>query len=235
MHTHPQALTAIEATDSGAPPDAPRRGGRPTLAEAVQLRDHILATATELFLADGYGATSIEAIARRAQISKRTFYHRFDDKRALFTAVVHSIIGRLRPAANVPLLDGKDLQQILEHLGSIILHAALAPEALALHRLLVAESVRFPDLAAIVAQEGSTDEAIRLIAGLLEREMQHDAWAPQARTFAAQQFLHMLITGPQQRALGAGMPLPAAEMEEWIRNVVNLFLNGCCGWRRHVA
>src|SRR5947209_19814422 len=53
-----------------------RRGGRPSREQAALLGERILDTATELFLAEGYGATSIEAIAQRAGISKRTFYHR---------------------------------------------------------------------------------------------------------------------------------------------------------------
>jgi AcrR family transcriptional regulator len=53
--------------------------------------------ATQLFLAEGYGSTTIEAVASRAGISKRTFYHRFDDKAALLAAVVYEIIGQSTP------------------------------------------------------------------------------------------------------------------------------------------
>jgi len=75
-------------------------------------------------MAHGYGATSIEAVARRARISKRTFYHRFDDKPALFVAVVHRIVDRLRTPGDVELLVG-DLQEILQRLARFILRAAL--------------------------------------------------------------------------------------------------------------
>src|SRR5262249_40053135 len=143
---------------------------RPSRAQAQQLGERILDVATQLFLAHGYGATSIEAVAQRARISKRTFYHRFADKPALFSAVVHRIIERLRPPAEVPLLQGTDLREVLEHLAALILHAALSPQAIALHRLIVGESGRFPKLAAAVNREGATEEAIRLIAGVLERE-----------------------------------------------------------------
>jgi AcrR family transcriptional regulator len=204
----------------------PRRGGRPTRADAEQLRERILDAATELFLANGYGATSIEAVAQRAQISKRTFYHRFDDKPALFGAVVHRIIGRLRPPSDVPLLEGATLQDILEHLAAIILHAALAPEAIALHRLIVAESGRFPDLAAIVAREGAMEEAVHLIAGLLQRQAGAGALSLQGPNFAAQQFLYMVIALPQRRAMGMGLPMTSAELDAWAHDVVHLFLNG---------
>ena len=92
-----------------------------------------------MFMSHGYGATSIEAVARRARVSKRTFYHRFDDKPALFVAVVHRIIDGLRPPADLPLLEG-DLEEILQRLASLILRAALSPQAIALNRMVVAES-----------------------------------------------------------------------------------------------
>jgi AcrR family transcriptional regulator len=210
----------------------PRRGGRPSRSESAELRERILDTATQLFLTHGYGATSIEEIARRTRISKRTFYHRFADKPELFGAVVHRIVDRLRPPASVPLLDGPDLAATLQRLASLILHAALSPQALALHRLIVAESARFPKLAAVVARQGAADEAVRLIAGCLEREAHAGKLALDQPTFAAQQFLHMIVGLPQRRALGLGVPLAPGEIEAWTRDVVNLFLHGCRGWQR---
>src|SRR5262249_21321384 len=147
-----------------------RRGGRPSKDEAAKLGEHILEVATPLFLAHGYGATSIEAVARRAGSSKRTLYHPLPAKTPPFSAGVPPVFGRLRPPAGVPLLEGVDLRGILERLAALILRAALMPDAVALHRLIVGESGRFPKLAAVVNREGAAEEAIRLIAGVLERE-----------------------------------------------------------------
>src|SRR6202041_141867 len=106
------------------------RGGRPSRADSLRLRQRILEVATELFLAEGYGSTTIEAVAVRAGISKRTLYHRFQDKSALFTAVVHDIIEQIRPPAGVPLIEGTTLHDVLRRLANMILRAALAPPAL---------------------------------------------------------------------------------------------------------
>lgn len=200
--------------------------------ESEQLGEKILDAATDLFLTHGYGATSIEAIAQRARISKRTLYHRFEDKPALFGAVVHRIIDRLRPPADVRLLDGANPQEILQRLAGIILRAALSPQAIALHRLIVAESVRFPKLAAVVAQQGATEEAVKLIAGFLEREARAGNLSLDNPSFAAQQFLYMVVALPQRRALGLGPPMTPGEVNGWAHDVVNLFLNGCRGWAR---
>src|SRR4029453_4053192 len=112
---------------------------------------------------------SIGEVAGGAPISKRPFYHRFDAKPALFAAVVHRIIDRLRPPAGMPRLSGGTLAEILEVLARLILRAALAPEAVALSRLIASESARFPELAAAVNAEGSKQEAIGLITGLPAR------------------------------------------------------------------
>lgn len=204
-----------------------RRGGRPSREDAALLGERILDVATELFLAEGYGVTSIEAIAQRARISKRTFYHRFPDKAALFGAVIHRIIERIRPPADIPLFEGGNLDEILRHLARLILRAVLAPTALSLHRLLVAEARRFPELAAVAAREGSRDEAVKQIAAIIDRETRATGLAVDDPLFAAEQFLEFIIAAPRRRALGFGTPMNEAELNAWADDCVDLFLNGC--------
>jgi AcrR family transcriptional regulator len=198
--------------------------------DALRLRERILEVATEVFLLEGYGSTTIEAVAARAGISKRTFYHRFNDKAALFAAVVHYIIEQLRPPPNVPIVEGATLHEILRRLARLILNAALSPRAIALHRLVTAESARFPKLVRAVASESTTQEAKSLISSLLKRELHDPRFGVEARAFAAEQFLVMVVNQPQRRALGVGAPMTAAELDAWADKVVTLFLNGCRGW-----
>jgi TetR/AcrR family transcriptional regulator, mexJK operon transcriptional repressor len=207
------------------------RGGRPSRADALRLRERILTAATELFLAEGYGSTTIEAVAAHAGISKRTFYDRFSDKSVLFTAVVHRIIERIRPPPEVPLIEGATLSEILRRLARMILTAALAPEALALHHMVNAEAVRFPELARTAASDGRR-EAIDLIGHVLAREISESTLSPENREFAATQFIFMVVTLPQRRALGFGTPMTPAELDAWAGKVVTLFLDGCRHWSK---
>jgi AcrR family transcriptional regulator len=209
-----------------------RRSGRPPRADALKLRDRILRVATELFLEQGYGSTSIEAVAARAGVSKRTFYDRFDDKAALFAAVVHYIIEHIRPPADVPLLAGASLPEILQRLAGLILKAALSPQALALHRLVTGESSRFPELALALETEARQSEATDLIAGLLARTQCNAQIGVDDQRFAADQFIYMVVTLPQRRALGFGTPMTAAELDAWAQKVVALFLDGYKGLRK---
>jgi len=223
-----RTLSGSEATTA-----PPRRGGRPSREAAALLGERILDVATELFLAEGYGATSIEAVAQRARISKRTFYHRFPDKAALFGAVVHRIIEGLRPPADTPLYECGSLEEVLRRLARLILRAVLTPTALALNRLMVAEAQRFPELAAIVAREGGRAEVVGHIALLLEREARVGTLAIDWPEFAAEQFLQLVVSLPQRRALGLGTSMTKTELDAWADDCVNLFLNGSRFWQPH--
>ena len=72
----------------------------PSLREAqiAQTEERIIAAAAELFLADGYVPTTLEAVAKRAEVGARTVYVRFGTKAALFKRVVDvAIVGDTQP------------------------------------------------------------------------------------------------------------------------------------------
>jgi AcrR family transcriptional regulator len=66
-----------------------RRQYRSALREhqAAATRDAVLAAARELFLAQGYGATTIEQIAERAGVSKPTVFSAVGNKQAVMAAL----------------------------------------------------------------------------------------------------------------------------------------------------
>ena len=142
------------------------------------------------------------------------------------------IVEGLRPPAGTPLYEGGSLEEILRRLARLILRAALTPTALALNRVMLAEAQRFPELAAIVAREGGRAELVGQIAALLEREARAGDLAIEHSSFAAEQFLQLVVASPQRRALGLGTPMTEAELGTWADDCVNLFLNGCRGWRQ---
>jgi AcrR family transcriptional regulator len=76
--------------------DPPTRSLR--RAQTALTEQRILAAATELFLADGYLATTLEEVARRAEVGARTVYVRFGTKAALFKRVIDvAIVGDTEP------------------------------------------------------------------------------------------------------------------------------------------
>jgi AcrR family transcriptional regulator len=211
---------------SAVRPNALRRGGRPTRLEAAALGDKILDVATALFLSRGFGATSIEAVASRARISKRTFYHRFSDKAALYRAVVRRLLQHWLPEFEAAFDAPAPLDILLARLARRMLAVALTPEALALRRLLVAEAERFPELVEIAIEQGAT-RAVERIAALLEEERRAGRIALDDCRFAAAQFQELVLSIPLRRAMGFGAPLTEDEREDWATKCAVLFIEGC--------
>ena len=207
-------------------PNPIRRGGRPTRLEAAALGDKILDVATALFLSRGFGATSVEAVAGRARISKRTFYHRFRDKAELYRAVVRRMLEHWLPEVEAAFDPPAPLDILLERLAKQMLSVALSPEALALRRLLLAEAERFPELVEIAIEQGAT-RAIERITALLEDECRAGRIGLSDCRFAAMQFQEMVLSVPLRRAMGFGAPLSPEERDDWARKCVALFINGC--------
>ena len=201
-----------------------RSGGRPTAEAAVQLETTILDAATAAFLADGYAASTIEAIARACSVAKRTIYARWSGKPALFRAVLERLMARwLSNTGDWAVTDS--LEAALDEAAERILAVALTPEAVALHRLMIAESSRFPELPMMMRQAGASEGSAR-IAGLLDSAIAAGALPQQDTAFAAEQFLHLVLSGPQRRALGLGCPLDEQQIQAWRRGSVAIFLAG---------
>jgi TetR/AcrR family transcriptional regulator, mexJK operon transcriptional repressor len=191
---------------------------------AALLDTTILDAATSAFLADGYAATTIEAIAKACGVAKRTIYARWSGKPALFRAVLERLMGRwLSSTGEWP--EASDLEAALSDAAARILAVALTPEAIALYRLLIAESARFPELPLMLHQSGASEGTAR-IAALLNRAIADGTLPPQDTTFAAEQFLHLLLAGPQRRALGLGPTLDERQIMTWRTATIALFLRG---------
>jgi AcrR family transcriptional regulator len=68
-------------------------------------RQALLGAGREAFAKSGYQAASMEAISRAARVTRGAFYHHFEDKKALFEAVVIAMqaeaAGRVEAAAKI--------------------------------------------------------------------------------------------------------------------------------------
>jgi AcrR family transcriptional regulator len=89
---------------------APRRPYRSALrAEQARLtRDRILEAAEELFLAEGYGTTTIAQVARQADVAADTVYATFGSKRGILKALMDARVAG--DTEQVPLLDRPGIQ-----------------------------------------------------------------------------------------------------------------------------
>ena len=72
-------VTGVPASQEGRRPR-----GRPSLDEARKLRETLLAVALEEFHDHGFDAASMDVIAKRAGIGRKTIYRKFSNKKNLY-------------------------------------------------------------------------------------------------------------------------------------------------------
>jgi TetR/AcrR family transcriptional regulator, mexJK operon transcriptional repressor len=117
-----------------------------------QTRERLRNAAHQLFLQQGYQATSIDAILAKAGISsKETFYRHYASKEALFVDVLSHLTmeqpGFTEKLAALPNpYDLPSLQEALTQLSREILSMMSQSGYLPLVRMIISEAPRFPQL-----------------------------------------------------------------------------------------
>ena len=130
--------------------------------------ESILAAATRTFLAGGFGAVSMDTIAREAGVSKATVYAHFAGKEDLFGAMVGRVCERYFETFSARELDPADVRASLTTLGRRFLDLVLSPDAIAVHRIIVAEVTRFPALGEVFWRAGP-ERTLRQIEAFMRR------------------------------------------------------------------
>ena len=184
-------------------------------------RRAILDAATELFVARGYGAVSMESIARAADVSKATLYAHFASKDRLFATIVHVACREELMPEDGMLAGGTDAAAALKTIGGRILRFFLRQRSLAIYRLVVSESVRFPELGRAFYENGPNDGRQRLAAWMAR----HPALCVPEPEVAAEQFLGLLRSGLYSRATLGLVTGPAdTEIDAVVNATVRTFV-----------
>ncbi len=204
-------------------PAESRASGRPKAADAALLGQRIVDAAAELFLRDGYAATSVEAIANAAGVSKRTFYARFPDKAAVFLAVVSRLIDEWLQGFDEAVDIAHGIEEALIAVARKMIGVALTPAALSLHVLITAESVRFPEISHALHRSGA-ETGIARVAALLRST--NPALTPETAAMAARQFQGMVIHIPQAAAIAGAPAMDDGALDRWCRSAVAILLHG---------
>lgn len=114
----------------------------------------MLDAAKRLFIEYGFGATSMDAIAQAAGVSKATVYAHHDSKQALFAATARRecarVVGQMAIASGCQDLSAApDLEAALTRIGRSFVNAIMSDEITALLRMVIAEAIRFPEIGQI--------------------------------------------------------------------------------------
>lgn len=161
-------------------------------------REAIQSAAKELFCAEGYTGTSVDAIAARANVSKATVYAHFASKDALFShllgVVADSYVGLTSELLALPVADG------LRHLARRYVDLLLQPEALCIYRTLITQGPQFPDMVK-AWEDGGPRRVLGTMAQYLTLQNERGTLNVPDPDLTARLFLHAVRGEPHSRAL----------------------------------
>ncbi len=207
-------------------------------------RSAILNAAQTLFLENGYGATSMDAVADEAGVSKRTVYSHFSSKEALFSSIMIgmcSMMADLPSDGPDPCHDGQPVMgpqafisdaqmeqhpsEVLFSLGRRLVNLLLSTEGIGLFRVVVAEAERFPKLGEEYYKTGP-EQLIDRLADYLSHQADLGVIQMEDPKRAAWQFASM-VKEPYhlQNILGIQIDHKPEQLDREVAGAVKLFLD----------
>jgi AcrR family transcriptional regulator len=204
-----------------------RGRGRPQLRSDEETRAIIFEAARHEFAGNGYAATSMETVARRAGVSTKTLYRLVPNKGALFEAMVTERIDRVVSVVKLRGCQGRDIETALTDALIVFAELILDGEVIALQRMILGESDKFPE-----AAETYYHKAIRrteeTLAGWLKAQAARGLVEIGDATAAAGMLIGMLVFQPMRAVMFGQQPPPGREdIERRARECAVLFLEGC--------
>src|SRR5687768_7684453 len=111
----------------------------PVQPRGERRREALLAAATAVFLERGFAGSTLDEVIARAGGSRATLYQQFGGKEGLFAAIIGAVCEHMV----VPLLEATqspgDPRRVLTTFAKRFLDALLAPDSLALYRVMSGE------------------------------------------------------------------------------------------------
>jgi AcrR family transcriptional regulator len=200
--------------------------------EPESTREAILRTAGQVFLAHGYEQSSMDQIALESGVARRTLYNQFASKKALFDATMARLWERMPLDAIIDATaEVRSPDEVLYEIGRTIASFWAPPEAVALVRLVIWESARFPELVESFLATGR--EPARSAVKRYVRELSRDqGYLIDDADLAATQFIDVILG---EVLLGRLVTTPTPALDEdrcdyLVREAVALFL---ARYRRH--
>jgi AcrR family transcriptional regulator len=185
-----------------------------------------LDAAGELFLEHGYGGVSMQAIVRRTGGSLATLYRYFGSKEGLFDAILSEIAEEIAAPLLDESLDRRPVDEALQLVGERFLRRLTEPNALAWHRIVVAEGPRQPQLREALLRSGP-GRMRKLLAGYLQRQTEFGLLEIIQSELAADHFFSLVKAGVHMAAVcGEPLEIDDALITEHVESAVRVFLHG---------
>ena len=205
--------------------DRQSRAGRPK-SEEVEIRAQALLEVAEQALIElGYEQATLQIIARRAKVSKKTIYAKYGGKPGLLRAVLDRMADR-NMATDLRLLDRDDPAEGLYEWARMIMRSTRTPAAHAITAISMREGLRFPEFRNAMEEARKVRQQAPLKA-YLERLQARGLIRPVDCGEIASLFLWAL-SQDMVAAVSAGtvQPLSDKEADEKARRIAMLIARG---------
>lgn len=187
-------------------------------------RETILEIARDVFMMQGYAATSMSAIAARLGGSKGTLYNYFKSKEELFSAVMGKECAGLAASLfeNVP--PNGDMKDRLTHFGRVILSRLLDDGPVRLQRIIVAETERFPEIG-LAFYEAGPRQILERLSAYIAADIEAGRLREAEPRIAASQFKDLVLSNIyQQKLWGVLGEFTDDQLEAHVARAVDTFL-----------
>lgn len=184
----------------------------------------ILTAAHRVFLERGYGDASMDAIANLAGVSKQTVYSHFSGKEALFSAIIKERCSQLLEFIPIESDAAADPDKTLRDLARRYLALVLTPGNIEYFRVVIAECVRFPELAEAFYRAGPL-QATNNLATMLANMSRSGLLSVPDPPASARLFFGMLRGDLwMRRLLALGIEGAGEAVDQLVDQVVRAFL-----------
>lgn len=211
-----------------APVDAtthmPAKRGRPVDAGK---RAAIIEAAGGAFITEGFAGATMDRIAALACVSKLTLYRHFGSKDELFGAALKAKCDELMDPEILDQAHALPLRDGLINVSRAFLNLILAPECIAIHRVLCVEAERNPGLAQLFFQNAILYTKDKVIAFLTHHVVRGELQISDVE-MAAWDLLSLLKTRPQMSVLLGVQQAGPEDMGRHVAHCVDLVL---AAWR----
>ena len=184
----------------------------------------ILQAAARLFMASGYATVSMDSVAKEAGVSKATLYAHFTGKEALFGAIVGERCAAIAAEAEALVSAAASTDRALRETGRVWMRFLLEPNSIAIHRIVIAECARFPDLAAAFYAAGPAAGRAWLMRRLAEEQRQGRLRADADPSIAADHLMGLLRGELYLRTMLGGPTPDEAAVNAVVDQAVAVFL-----------
>jgi TetR/AcrR family transcriptional regulator of autoinduction and epiphytic fitness len=188
----------------------------------TEKRDRILDAAVSEFQERGFTGASMDRIAERAEVSKRTVYNHFDGKETLFRSIVDLIVEEANDTVNVTYRPGKPIRPQLVDLARAEGRLLRSKTFMRLVRMALGETIRDPALA---AEMNACTEKVSVFHDFMQAAGEDGQLRTEDVETATEQFIGLIKSRAFWPYVFSGDTVGANRMEDIVQGAVDVFLS----------